>query len=92
MLRIMADTQTVAPRINPDARVRYQLTPAAVEQAKRRLKTNDIATLGDKLGYSRQTFWRVRTGQRPVHLPEALAVAKLIGWPLDRAFVQVSRG
>ncbi|MFF0821164.1 hypothetical protein ACFYUR_12335 [Micromonospora haikouensis] len=87
----MADTQT-APRINPDARVRYQLAPAAVEQAKRRLKTDDIATLGGKLGYSRQTFWRVRTGQRAVPLSEALAVAKLIGWPLDRAFEQVSRG
>lgn len=92
MLRVMADTQIAASRINTDTHVRFQLTPAAVEQAKRRLKASDITTLGDKLGYTRQTFWRLRTGQRAVPLSEALAVAKRIGWPLDRAFEQVPRG
>lgn len=88
----MADTQTADPRIGGDTRVRYQLTHAAVEQAKRRLKTNSIHTLADRLGYTRQTFWRLRTGDYDIPLAEALHLAKQIGWPLDRTFEQVSRG
>ncbi|MFI1194014.1 hypothetical protein ACH4T9_12265 [Micromonospora sp. NPDC020750] len=88
----MADTQTAAPSIIRDARVRYQLTPAAVEEAKRRLNTDNIATLGAQLGYTRQTFWRLRTGKRGAPLSEALVLAERIGLAFDKAFKQAPRG
>jgi hypothetical protein len=73
----MVDTATVPyPR----------LTAAAVERAKIRLNTSDIDALGQRLGFSRQSFWRVRRGQYDIRLSHALRVSDAIGWPLHRVF------
>lgn len=88
----MADTQLAEPRIRTDAQLRYKLKPAAVDHAMRRLDATDINDLAAKLGFSRQTFWRLRNGDYDIRLSEAMAVAQRIGWPLNRTFEQVRRG
>lgn len=74
---IRSDT---APRLYP------RLTAAAVERAKIRLNITDIDALARRLGFSRQSFWRVRRGQYDIRLSHALRVAGVIGWPLHRVF------
>ncbi|MFI6228551.1 hypothetical protein ACIBCR_14720 [Micromonospora echinospora] len=88
----MADTQTATACITRDAPPRYQLTPAAVKQAMRRLQVDEIEDLAEKLGFSRQTFWRLRRGEHDIRLSDAYAVARKVGWPLDRTFCEVARG
>lgn len=89
----MADTQTAAPRITRDAPRRYQLTEAAIEHAKRHLNASNIDAVAQKLGYSRQTFWRLRHDKgRKIPLAEATAVAQKIGLTIDQAFRQAPRG
>ncbi len=88
MLCIVPDTQTVQEVIVADtADGPYpRLTAAAVERAKTRLNIIDIDALGQELGFSRQSFWRVRRGQLDIRLSHALRVANAIGWPLHRVF------
>lgn len=88
----MADTHTATACITTDASPRYQLTPAAVDHAKRRLRVNKTEDLATKLGFSRQTFWRLRRGTYDIPLHEAYAIADRIGMPLDRAFRPVTHG
>jgi len=63
-----------------------RLSTAAVERAKTRLNISDIDALGQELGFSRQSFWRVRRGQFDIRLSHALKVADRIGLPLHRVF------
>lgn len=88
----MPDTQTVTEHLTADAFPRYKLTEAAVERLRTRLAVPDIETLGDRLGFSRQTFWRLRKGEYDIKLAEARHLAALAAWPLDRTFELVSRG
>jgi hypothetical protein len=86
--RIVLDTQTPTEGIMTDTDIGPypRLTAAAVERAKTRLNISDIDALGQELGFSRQSFWRVRRGQYDIRLSHAWKVAERIGWPLHRVF------
>lgn len=63
-----------------------RLNPAAVERAKTWLDITDIDALGKELGFSRQSFWRVRRGEYDIRLSHALTVAERLQIPLYQAF------
>jgi DNA-binding XRE family transcriptional regulator len=83
--RIMPDTPAIGAGINIDAH-RVRITPAAVERAKTRLGVGQIDDLAERLGFSRQTFWRLRRGEYDIRMSEARATAALVGWPIERVF------
>lgn len=87
----MPDT-AIAVGITSDAEPRLKLTNAAIERAKRKLGVDTIDQLADRLGFSRQTFWRLRKGEYDIRLSEATAIAEQIDWPITRAFERVARG
>lgn len=84
----MLDTQERGADISSDTTIGPypRLTAAAVERAKSRLKISDLDALARTLGFSRQTFWRVRNGQYDVRLSEALRVSRQCGLPLHKTF------
>lgn len=88
---LMPDTAT-RPGISNDAELRLRITPAAINRARRRLHVHTIDELGERLGFSRQTFWRLRHGKHDIRLSKATAVAQQIGWPIDRVFEPVTHG
>lgn len=88
----MADTQAVVDRISADTPVRYRLTDAAVDRLKQRVGVREIEDLADRLGFSRQTFWRLRTGEYDIRLSRARQIAAIAEMPLNCAFEAVSRG
>lgn len=87
----MADTQVLERGINPDAPARWKLTEPAVRRLMRVLDVTEIEELHRRLGFSRQTFWRLRTGGYDCRLSEARHLADIAGWPLTRMFEAVDR-
>lgn len=88
----MPDAPPGQTGIKEDAELRLKLTDAAIQRAMRRLRIGTIDELGDRLGFSRQTFWRLRRGEYDIRLSKATAVAEQIDWPIDRVFEPVARG
>jgi DNA-binding XRE family transcriptional regulator len=88
----MADTQAVIDRISTDTPARYRLTDAAVERLKQRLGVDEIEDLADRLGFSRQTFWRLRKGEYDIRLSRARYVASVAGMTVQQVFEAVARG
>jgi DNA-binding XRE family transcriptional regulator len=84
MLGIVPDTQTLMTdtAVGPYP----QLTARAVERAKSRLGITDLEELASALGFSRQSFWRVRRGEYDIRLSHALTIANRIGLPLHKVF------
>lgn len=83
----MADTQVIDRDITNDAAPAYwRLTDAAVRRLMRRLNVATVEELGDRLGFSRQTFWRLRAGTYDIRMSEARNLATLAAWPLSRMF------
>lgn len=68
------------------------LRGAAVERAKTKLGIEDLNTLAGALGFSRQSFWRVRRGEFDIPLSHSLRIARLLGWPLGRCFDNLDGG
>jgi hypothetical protein len=88
MLCLMLDTQTRPVSITNDASdgPYPRITDAAIERAKTRLGIDDTGTLGIALGFSRQSFWRLRRGQLDVRYSDVLRVADKLGWAPARVF------
>lgn len=84
----MLDTQIAPEGIKADAATGPypRLLPAAVERAKALLGISDIDALGEQLGFSRQSFWRLRNGKHDVRLSRALEVAEAVDLPLHLTF------
>lgn len=84
----MLDTQIAPEVIVADTAIGPypRLLPAAVEHAKTLLGISDIDALGEELGFSRQSFWRLRNGKHDVRLSQALKVAEAIDLPLHLTF------
>lgn len=87
---IMPDTQVATIGIQEDTEHRLRLTDAAIERAKRQLNIDGTDAVGEALGFSRMTFYRLRTGQYDIRLSRATAVAERIGWPINRVFERVT--
>lgn len=92
---IRADTEQAAARIESDEQRTgpyRRLTDAAVERAKTRLNARGVDDLATKLGLgNRMVLWRARHGFYDIPLSRADAIAKLIGWPLSKVFVEPAR-
>jgi hypothetical protein len=86
--RIMPDTHTTPGSISLDA-PRVRITQAAVDRAMRRLGARTIDGLAKRLGFSRQTFWRLRRGDYDIRWSEIQTTAHAIGWPARRVFEAV---
>ncbi len=91
MLGIMTDTQVAEEGISADAPAPYRLTDPAVRRLMRVLNVTEIEELRSRLGFSRMTFYRLRTGGHDIRLSEARRLAAIAGWPLHRMFVEVKR-
>lgn len=63
-----------------------RLTPLALEHAKSLLGITDLDALGAELGFSRQTFWRLRRGECDIRLSRAIAVAEKLRMPIHQVF------
>lgn len=81
----MSDTQTL-PSLRPDTGERYKLTQAAIDRLKNRHGVDEIEDLASKLGFSRQTFWRLRTGKYDISLFKARQLAAQAGMPIADVF------
>jgi DNA-binding Lrp family transcriptional regulator len=89
MLRIMSDAATASPSIREDASERFKLSEDAVRRGMRRLQVRGVDALGERLGYKRLAFYRLRTGKSDIKLAQALAIAEQLGLPVTRAFERV---
>lgn len=89
MLRIMSDAVTASPSIREDASERFKLSEDAVRRGMRRLQVRGVDALGERLGYKRLAFYRLRTGKSDIKLGQALAIAEQLGLPVTRAFERV---
>lgn len=88
----MADTQVIDRDITTDAAPAYwRLTDAAVQRLMRRLNVDTVDVLSARLGFSRQTFWRLRAGTYDIRMSEARRLAAIAGWPLTRMFAEPDR-
>lgn len=81
----MADTQVIERPITADTR-RWRLTADAVQRLMQVLDVTEIEELGTACGFSRQTFWRLRTGEYDIRMSEARRLADIAGWSLTRMF------
>lgn len=88
MLRIKPDTHDPLESIVVDAFASPypRLRPVAIEHAKKHLGIWDLDALAKELGFSRQSFWRVRRGEYDIRLSHALRVCQALNWPLYRVF------
>lgn len=86
----MADTQTLERSIAPDAApTRLKLTEAGVNRLMTVLRVTEVDDLATRLGFSRQTFWRLRTGDHDIRLSKATLLCRIARWPMRRMFEQV---
>jgi len=81
----MSDTQTL-PSLHADAGGRYKLTQAAIDRLMTICGVDEIEDLAAKLGFSRQTFWRLRTGKYDISLFKARQLAAQAEMPIADVF------
>lgn len=87
----MSDAATEI-RVSLDAGERLKLNDAAVARAKRVFGTDSYTKLAEQMGFTRNTFYRLRAGRYDIRLSKAAAVASQLGWTIDRTFTTVPRG
>lgn len=63
-----------------------RITTEALDRAMARTGSSQFDELAQKIGLSRQTFWRARRGTCNIRLVDARRVAKAAGLRVERCF------